>query len=146
MNFNRSLSIRIHPSILYCSIVIVCYCLYPAWYLPIADHMRLLVLNLYALLGFFFFWYFYSDELVSIPINIRWLIPSPMEGLILLGAVILHVRFWLIPVPTGDDFQSHIGPPAFLLAKAMTSSQIAGIRIILWGMLLFGLWWLAKKG
>ncbi|OIO04054.1 MAG: hypothetical protein AUJ51_02640 [Elusimicrobia bacterium CG1_02_56_21] len=92
------------------------YIFYPVWHLPLPRPAQWALLNLFILLSAFAL---YSPlEEVSVDASL-----SELKGLwpVIFIAAALCLPFWLMPIPTGSDEQSHAGPAAWLLGKGASA-------------------------
>lgn len=105
-------------------LVAASYVFYPVWHLPLPWPAQWALLNffilisaatLYAPLGEF--------SLAAALDDIKKLWPA------LLAAAALCLPFWLTPLPTGADDQSHAGPAAWLTGR-LTSAAGLDIRLL----------------
>jgi len=93
------------------------YVLYPVWNLPFHPAAQWALLNLFILLAAGALY----GPLAEVSLDLD--LPELKElwpALLLAAAVCLP--FWLTPLPTGSDDQSHAGPAAWVLARAAAAA------------------------
>ena len=100
------------------------YIFYPVWHLPLPWPAQWALLNLFIII---------SAAMLYSPLSEVSLYASLPEfkelwPAILLGAAVC-LPFWLTPLPTGSDDQSHAGPPAWLIGR-ITSVLGLDIRLL----------------
>ena len=100
------------------------YIFYPVWHLPLPWPAQLALLNFFILL---------SAAILYSPLGEVALDASLPElkelwPVILLTAAVC-LPFWLTPIPTGSDDQSHAGPAAWLVGR-LTSALGLNIRLL----------------
>ncbi|MDO8805324.1 MAG: hypothetical protein Q7R35_12945 [Elusimicrobiota bacterium] len=100
------------------------YIFYPVWHLPLPWPAQLALLNLFVLLSAAALYSPLGEVTLdaSLP-ELRELWP-----VILLTAAVC-LPFWLTPIPTGSDDQSHAGPAAWLVGR-ITSALGLNIRLL----------------
>ena len=124
----------------------VSYVLYPVWNLPFHPAAQWVLLNLFILLAAGALYSPLSE--VSLDLDTTEL--KDLWPALLLGAAVC-LPFWLTPLPTGSDDQSHAGPAAWVLARAAAAAGL-DIRLLpllglpAAGLLAWGAWRLIKKG
>ena len=124
----------------------VSYVLYPVWNLPFHPAAQWVLLNLFILLAAGALYSPLSE--VSLDLDTTEL--KALWPALLLGAAVC-LPFWLTPLPTGSDDQSHAGPAAWVLARAAAAAGL-DIRLLpllglpAAGLLAWGAWRLIKKG
>ena len=123
----------------------VCYCLYPVWYLPVMPSLaRCALFNVFLVISLLLlFNKGFAGRILYLPkINIgsiRILLP------VVFLAAALHLPFWFLPVPTGEDFQSFVSPPAYLLHKISDGFGTGFLRVLLWVALAGAAYYLFKR-
>ncbi len=91
------------------------YVIYPVWNLPLPWYWQFLTLNLFVLLSAAAL---YSPlKEVSLDLSIPEL--KEIWPAVLLAAA-AAARFWLLPLPTGGDDQSHAGPAAWFIGRVFS--------------------------
>lgn len=88
------------------------YVFYPVWRLPLPWPAQWALLNAFVLLA--------ASTLYSPLKGTSLNVSLPELGELwpaVLAAALICLPFWLLPLPTGTDAQSHAGPPAWLLAR-----------------------------
>ncbi|MDD2804840.1 MAG: glycosyltransferase family 39 protein [Elusimicrobiales bacterium] len=110
------------------------YVFYPVWNLPLHPAAQWGLLNLFVLLAAAALYSPLGE--VSQDLSVPEL-KEVWPALLLAAAVCLP--FWLTPIPTGSDDQSHAGPAAWVLGRAATAAGL-DIRLLpLLGLPLAGL-------
>lgn len=100
------------------------YALYPVWNLPLHPAAQWGLLNLFVLLSAAALYGPLGEvsQDLALP-ELKRLWPA------LLAAAAVCLPFWLTPLPTGSDDQSHAGPAAWLLGRAASSAGL-DIRLL----------------
>ncbi|PKN00400.1 MAG: hypothetical protein CVU78_01240 [Elusimicrobia bacterium HGW-Elusimicrobia-2] len=127
-------------------LVLLFYGIYPVWFIPtIPVFYQYVLLNFFVLIigGIVYCW----PDLNDISSDIIYPRISEINfnffGVtIVIGAVLAHIPFWVLPVVTGDDMQSHISPAATVLGhvysfippifvKLLALATLIGIVVVL---------------
>jgi hypothetical protein len=100
------------------------YIFYPAWNLPLHPAAQWGLLNIFVLISAAVLYSPLGEvsQDLSLP-ELKKFWPA------LLAAAAVCLPFWLTPLPTGSDDQSHAGPAAWLLGRAATASGL-DIRLL----------------
>ncbi|MFH1353367.1 MAG: glycosyltransferase family 39 protein [bacterium] len=68
---------------------------------------------------------------IKIPVSVKLIRKKEFYPVIAI-AVIFHLPFWFLPIPTGGDHQSHAGPAAYALSKLSEYVDICYVRLAGW--------------
>ncbi|MDA8130290.1 MAG: glycosyltransferase family 39 protein [Elusimicrobia bacterium] len=100
------------------------YAAYPVWRLPLPWPAQWALLNLFLLLSAALLYTSLDEVELQAPAEeLRELWP------VAAAAAAVCLPFWLLPLPTGSDAQSHAGPAAWLLGR-LTSAAGLNIRLL----------------
>lgn len=95
------------------------YVVYPVWNLPLHPAAQWGLLNFFVLLSAGLLY----SPLGEVSLDLR--VPELSEVLpAVLTAAAVCLPFWLTPLPTGSDDQSHAGPAAWLLGRACSAAGL----------------------
>lgn len=139
----KIISVSYKEIIFYCTIFF--YIIYPCWFLPIKPLYQCFILNI-----FFFLALFNSRVIPSWNIQHSIIIPRfPKIGTVstviiwCIGIIgILHIPFFLLPIPFGGDYQTHAGTAArFIDLLSLTPY----LPLIIWFIIAVGLFFLRKN-
>jgi len=117
-------------NVLFFMLFSVSYCVLPVWYVEQAPvFVRWLMFNGFLAVAL---WLLFQKRLSDRNISLG--LPHSFKRFLPLIAPVaaLHLFFWNLPVPSGGDNQSHIGPAAVAIAKAGKFVNIPLFRIVLW--------------
>lgn len=145
MNKLKSLNITISPNLVFAFLFVFFNCIYPTWYIPASSQLKLLILNAYLLTGIGFLMYFGKFPDMEFKMHLQKINFKTTGNAVFLIVALLHLPFWLLIVPTGDDFQSHIGPSAYFMSKIIPCNYMIILRTLGWIAIILILLYLMRK-
>ena len=101
------------------------------WNIPVLPAVgRMILFYLFLLISILFlFLKRFPPVEISIP---EWFSKRTkfLPFIIIVG--LFHLPFWILPIPTGGDHQSHAGPAAYALSKLSSYIDIRYVRLAAW--------------
>lgn len=136
------MKLKIKLNFLLFSTFFVSYVIYPVWYIPIPLTLRLLLFNVFLILSFLIL----ISNLKKYEIQFRLDKKSIFESIcILLPVIMLHIPFWILPIPTGGDDQSHAGPAATFIGKISQGIPQPFLNIVTILLIVVVIWFLKNR-
>ncbi|MBA3051712.1 glycosyltransferase family 39 protein [bacterium] len=123
--------------------VVLFYGFYPVWFVPaIPAVYRMILLNIFVgLIGGIIYWWPGLTDISADLISSRDHAESRKSNVVAVGifvlAIVAHLPFWILPVVTGDDMQSHISPAATVLGHMYRFIPPLAVTLMVLGAVVF---------